>query len=86
MSNTLKIVHIYTDGACKGNPGPGGAPGLQGLAGPDGSDAVAPEGSITVSKQKISMSEEFSVSGSGFQPNEPVVIQLRIDSTLSPIL
>ena len=24
MSNTLKIVHIYTDGACKGNPGPGG--------------------------------------------------------------
>jgi len=69
-----------------GNPGPGGAPGLQGLAGPDGSDAVAPEGSITVSKQKISMSEEFSVSGSGFQPNEPVVIQLRIDSTLSPII
>jgi hypothetical protein len=32
------------------------------------------------------MSEEFSVSGSGFQPNEPVVIQLRIDSTLSPII
>ena len=24
MSNTSKIVHIYTDGACKGNPGPGG--------------------------------------------------------------
>ena len=24
MSNILKIVHIYTDGACKGNPGPGG--------------------------------------------------------------
>jgi hypothetical protein len=32
------------------------------------------------------MSEEFSVSGSGFKPNEPVVIQLRIDSTLSPII
>jgi hypothetical protein len=32
------------------------------------------------------MSEAFSVSGSGFQPNEPVVIQLRIDSTLSPII
>ena len=24
MSNTKKFVHIYTDGACKGNPGPGG--------------------------------------------------------------
>jgi len=32
------------------------------------------------------MSEAFSVSGSGFQPNEPVVIQLRIDSSLSPII
>ncbi len=69
-----------------GNPGPGGAPGLQGPAGPDGSDAVAPEGNIAVSKSKVTMSEEFSVSGSGFQPNEPVVIQLRIDSTLSPII
>jgi len=69
-----------------GNPGPGGAPGLQGPAGPDGSDAVAPEGNIAVSKSKVTMSEEFSVSGSGFQPNEPVVIQLRIDSSLSPII
>jgi len=69
-----------------GNPGPAGAPGLQGPAGPDGSDAVAPEGNIAVSKSKITMSEEFSVSGSGFKPNEPVVIQLRIDSTLSPII
>ena len=24
MTNTKNIVHIYTDGACKGNPGPGG--------------------------------------------------------------
>ena len=69
-----------------GNPGPAGAPGLQGPAGPDGSDAVAPEGNIAVSKSKITMSEEFSVSGSGFKQNEPVVIQLRIDSTLSPII
>jgi hypothetical protein len=69
-----------------GNPGPAGAPGLQGPAGPDGSDAVAPEGNIAVSKSRITMSEEFSVSGSGFKPNEPVVIQLRIDSTLSPII
>ena len=69
-----------------GNPGPGGAPGLQGPAGSDGSDAVAPEGNIAVSKSKITMSEEFSVSGSGFQPNEPVVIQLRIDAALSPII
>ena len=69
-----------------GNPGPGGAPGLQGPAGPDGSDAVAPEGNIAVSKSKVTMSEEFSVSGSGFQPNEPVVIQLRIDAALSPII
>jgi len=69
-----------------GNPGPAGAPGLQGPAGPDGSDAVAPEGNIAVSKSRVTMSEAFSVSGSGFQPNEPVVIQLRIDSTLSPII
>ena len=69
-----------------GNPGPAGAPGLQGPAGPDGSDAVAPEGNIAVSKSRVTMSEEFTVSGSGFKPNEPVVIQLRIDSTLSPII
>ena len=24
MTNTQNIVYIYTDGACKGNPGPGG--------------------------------------------------------------
>ena len=24
MSNPQNIVYIYTDGACKGNPGPGG--------------------------------------------------------------
>ena len=24
MNHSDKIVHIYTDGACKGNPGPGG--------------------------------------------------------------
>ena len=69
-----------------GNPGPAGAPGLQGPGGPGGADAVAPEGSITVSKSKITMSEGFSVSGSGFNANEPVVLQLRIDSTLSPII
>ncbi|MDC0035176.1 collagen-like protein [Chloroflexi bacterium] len=69
-----------------GNPGPAGAPGLQGPAGPGGADAVAPEGNITVSKSKITMSESFSVSGSGFQANEPVVIQLKIDATLSPII
>ena len=69
-----------------GNPGPAGAPGLQGPAGPGGADAVAPEGNITVSKSKITMSEGFSVSGSGFNANEPIVLQLRIDSTLSPII
>jgi len=69
-----------------GNPGPAGAPGLQGPAGTAGADAVAPEGSITVSKSKITMSEGFSVSGSGFNANEPVVLQLRIDSSLSPII
>ena len=69
-----------------GNPGPAGAPGLQGPAGVAGADAVAPEGSITVSKSKITMSEGFSVSGSGFNANEPVVLQLRIDSSLSPII
>ena len=69
-----------------GNPGPAGAPGLQGPAGVAGADAVAPESSITVSKSKITMSEGFSVSGSGFIANEPVVLQLRIDSTLSPII
>ncbi len=69
-----------------GNPGPAGAPGMQGPAGLGGADAVAPEGNITVSKSKITMSEGFSVYGSGFNANEPVVLQLRIDSTLSPII
>jgi hypothetical protein len=32
------------------------------------------------------MSEGFSVSGSGFNANEPIVLQLRIDSSLSPII
>jgi len=69
-----------------GNPGAAGAPGLQGPAGPSGADAVAPESNITVSKSAITMSESFTVSGSGFQANEPVVIQLRIDSNSSPII
>ena len=39
-----------------------------------------------VSMHMLSMAEPFEVWGSGFKPGEPVVIQLRIDETLSPII
>ena len=70
-----------------GNPGSPGAPGGQGPAGPTGADApVSPKASLAVNKNAITMSEPFNVWGAGFESGEPVVIQLRIDSSLSPII
>ena len=70
-----------------GNPGSPGAPGPQGPVGPAGADAsVSPKASLAVNKNAITMSESFTVWGAGFESGEPVVIQLRIDSSLSPII
>ena len=69
-----------------GNPGPAGPPGGQGPAGPSGADAVSPQASISVSKSALTVSEPFTVMGSGFLPGEPVVVQLVISPSNSPIV
>jgi hypothetical protein len=69
-----------------GNPGDPGAPGQQGPDGAPGADAVSPEAALAVSKGVLTMTEPFSVWGSGFLPGESVVLQIKIDQTLSPII
>ena len=69
-----------------GNPGPAGPPGPPGPPGPAGSPAVSPEASVTLNKSSIATSgDPIMVHGSGFQPGEPVVLQLRVDQNLSII-
>ena len=77
----------------QGLPGNPGAPGAQGPAGPAGysNDNASGGGqnslaAIIVSKSSLSMSEPFDLYGSGFISGEPVLISLRIDSTLSPVV
>ncbi len=70
-----------------GNPGNPGAPGPQGPAGPAGAEApVSAKASLVVNKNAITMSEPFNVWGAGFESGEAVVIQLRIDESLAPII
>ena len=69
-----------------GNPGPAGPPGASGPAGPSGADAVSPQASISLSKSAITVSEPFTVMGSGFLPGEPVVVRLIISPSSSPII
>ena len=60
-----------------GNPGEPGKPGLQGPEGPQGSpgaDAVSPEAALMISKGMLTADEGFSVSGSGFQADEAVLL------------
>lgn len=60
-----------------GNPGEPGKPGLQGSEGPQGSpgaDAVSPEAALMISKGMLTADEGFSVSGSGFQADEAVLL------------
>ena len=64
-----------------GNPGPPGPPGAQGAQGPAGIDGVSPQASIMSSKSVMTLHEPFTVTGSGFRPGEPVVVQLLADST-----
>ncbi len=68
-----------------GNPGPPGPPGAQGPSGLPGLDGVSPQASVMSSKSVMTMSEPFTVSGSGFRPGEPVVVQLVIGEFASPI-
>ena len=62
-----------------GNPGEPGKPGLQGSEGPQGSpgaDAVSPEAALMISKGMLTADEGFSVSGSGFQADEAVLLKV----------
>lgn len=68
-----------------GNPGPPGPPGPQGPPGPPG-EGVSPAAAIWVSKAILTMREPFEVRGSGFKPNEPVVLVLVIDEFLQPVI
>jgi hypothetical protein len=69
-----------------GNPGPPGPPGGSGPAGLAGAAAVSPQASIMSSKSAMTMSEPFTVTGSGFLPGEPVVVQLAIGEFSAPIV
>ncbi len=60
-----------------GNPGEPGKPGLQGPPGPQGdrgADAVSPEAALMISAGMLTADEGFSVSGSGFQADEAVLL------------
>ena len=60
-----------------GNPGEPGKPGLQGSQGPQGdrgADAVSPEAALMISAGMLTADEGFSVSGSGFQAGEAVLL------------
>ena len=60
-----------------GNPGDPGKAGLQGPQGPQGdpgADAVSPEAALMISKGMLTADEGFSVSGSGFQAGEAVLL------------
>ena len=68
--------------ACLGSPAirvEPGKPGLQGSEGPQGSpgaDAVSPEAALMISKGMLTADEGFSVSGSGFQADEAVLLKV----------
>ena len=69
-----------------GQPGFPGAPGIQGIAGAPGAAAVSPQANLSVSKSALTVSEPFTVMGSGFLPGEPVIIQLVISPSDTPIV
>ena len=71
-----------------GNPGAPGAPGAQGPEGPAGAPAPGPaaKASLEVSSDAITMSDPVTIRGGGFEPDESVILQLRIDATLTPII
>ena len=60
-----------------GAPSEAGKPGLQGPQGPQGepgADAVSPEAALMISTGRLTVDEGFSVSGSGFQADEAVLL------------
>ena len=60
-----------------GAPAESGKPGLQGPPGPQGdpgADAVSPEAALMISRGMLTAEEGFSVSGSGFQADEAVLL------------
>ena len=59
-----------------GNPGKPGLQGPQGPQGPAGADAVSPEAALMISKGMLTTDEGFSVSGSGFQANEAILLNV----------
>lgn len=66
-----------------GNPGNAGPTGPQGPAGADGQSGSA---SLYTTHSTMTVDDTFTVWGSGFNPGEPVIIQIKIDQTIQPIL
>jgi hypothetical protein len=66
-----------------GNPGNPGPKGSQGVAGADGQSGAA---SLYTTNSTMTVDDSFSVWGSGFNPGEPVIIQILIDNKIRPIL
>lgn len=69
-----------------GNPGPPGVAGPPGPPGPAGIDGVSPQAAIEVSSGVIAVNDGLTISGSGFQPNEPVALLLIVDQNLQPFI
>ena len=69
-----------------GNPGAAGPAGPMGPQGPEGPAGVSPGAAIALSKSVIATAgDPITVSGSGFRPNEPIVLSLVVDQYLSII-
>ena len=66
-----------------GNPGNAGPKGPQGPAGADGQSGSA---SLYTTHSTMTVDDTFTVWGSGFNPGEPVIIQVVVDQTIQPIL
>lgn len=52
MNLAMPVVHIYTDGACKGNPGPGGW-GVYLLSGPQEREIMGGENNTTNNRMEL---------------------------------
>lgn len=69
-----------------GNPGPAGVTGPAGEAGPAGPSALQPQARIATTLDTLTLDEAFEVWGSGFAPDESVVVSLEIDDVLQRVI
>ncbi|MBN18865.1 MAG: hypothetical protein CL758_05245 [Chloroflexi bacterium] len=69
-----------------GEPGNPGNPGPKGAQGPAGADGQSGAASLFTTHSTMTVDDTFTVWGSGFNPGEPVIIQVLVDQKIKPIL